>query len=576
MTIARELVTLLRYEIDDSNLRKFNRGPRAPGNVPGMPTPAVIDTTTNSMGRLGLMIRSLAAGISVLAATRVADEWAGVEGRVGLVTNGIEEQKQALDGLYALAQRTRQAYAGVGQVFQGIARNGKELGLELADQLKLTEAIGTAMTIGGGSAASQEAALMQLSQALGTGVLRGEELNSIMEQAPRLAQAIAKAFDVPVGKLKELGEQGKLSSKILAQGLLKQSSELRAEFERIPLTFSGSWTLITNAIGRQIDAFNRSTGAANKFYKVTSLVVDNLETIMKAVALLGTAALLTKLTFAMDRLRASGGALSRMLASIGGARAFGALLGTFARMLAIATALYYVFDDIGVWFAGGDSLLGDIIGQTSDWKWLTDSVATALMFVKDALGGGAQTLADWFSKWGLIAVIVFGLVAAIGTIPAAIATIVLAWANVFNYVRTNWDSLVADTLYNIERIGAALRGMIPESVRNFFSKIGGAFSSGPAGGAPSQAGVTGPGGAAFGIAPNGIPRSDFGVTPSSMAPARPSSNNSTTVITQAPNITIHAANASPATVADAAQRGTSRGLASSGLGAAAVPMVEAR
>jgi tape measure domain-containing protein len=557
MTIARELVTLLRYEIDDSSLRKFNRGPRAPGNVPGMPTPAVIDNTSNAMGRLGLMIRSLAAGISVLAATRIADEWAGVEGRVGLVTNGIEEQKQALDGLYELAQRTRQGYAGVGQVFQGIARNGKELGLQLEDQLKLTEAIGTAMTIGGGTAASQEAALVQLSQALGTGVLRGEELNSVMEQAPRLAQAIAKAFNVPIGKLKELGEQGKLSSKILAEGLLKQSAELRAEFERIPLTFSGSWTMITNAIGRQIDIFNRSTGAANKFYKASKLVIDNLETIIKTVALLGTAALLTKLAFAMDRLRASGGALSGILARFGGARAFGVLLGTFARMLAIATALYYVFDDIGVWLAGGDSLLGDIIGQTSDWKWLTDSVSSALIVIKDALGGGAQTLADWVSKWGLIGVIVFGLIAAIGVIPSTIAAIVVAWANVFNYVRTNWDSLVADTLYNIERIASALRNMIPESVRNFFSKLGGAFTSGPAGGAPSAAGVTGPGGAAFGITPGGMARAPAG--------------GGTTVVTQAPSITINAANANPATVADAASRGVTRGL-----GAAAVPMVEAR
>lgn len=557
MTIARELVTLLRYEIDDSNLRKFNRGPRAPGNVPGMPTPAVIDNTTNAMGRLGLMIRSLAAGISVLAATRVADEWAGVEGRVGLVTNGIEEQKQALDGLYELAQRTRQGYAGVGQAFQAIARNGKELGLELGKQLQLTEAIGTAMTIGGGSAASQEAALTQLGQALGTGVLRGEELNSIMEQAPRLAQAIAKAFDVPVGKLKELGEKGKLSSKILAEGLLKQSAELRAEFERIPLTFSGSWTMITNAIGRQIDIFNRSTGAANKFYKATKLVIDNLETIIKTVALLGTAALLTKLAYAMDRLRASGGALSGILARFGGARAFGVLLGTFARMLAIATALYYVFDDIGVWLAGGDSLLGDIIGQTSDWKWLTDSVSSALTVIKDALGGGAQTLADWVSKWGLIGVIVFGLIAAIGVIPSTIAAIVVAWANVFNYVRTNWDSLTADTLYNIERIGNALRNMIPESVRNFFSKLGGAFSSGPAGGNASMAGVTGSGGAAFGITPGGM--------------ARAQSGGGTTVVTQAPSIVINAANANPATVADAASRGVTRGL-----GAAAVPMVEAR
>ena len=557
MTIARELVTLLRYELDDSGLKRFNRAlpgnGRVPGNVPGLPTPAVIAQTSNGLGRLGSVLSGLLAGISIVSATRIADEWAGVEGRVGLVTEGVQEQTQALDGLYAAAQRSRQAYGALAQVFQGVARNKKELGLTTDQALKLSETIGTAMTIGGGSAASQEAALMQLSQAMGTGTLRGEELNSIMEQAPRLAQAIAKAFDVPVGKLKELGEKGKLSSKVLAEGLLKQSAELRAEFERMPMTFSGAWVVLSNSLGRQIDKLNKASGAARVFYRVTSLVVDNLETIIKYVALIGSAALLTKLAYAARSIAAAGGLFAKMIARFGGATAVGVLLGTFLRMLAVAKALEYVFDDIFTWFQGGDSLLGDVIGPMSDWKWLVDGVQAGLEFIKNSLGGATETVTQFAAKWGLIAVIIFGVIAAIGAIPTLVLSIIVAWASVFNYVKQNWDSLIADTIYNIERLGNALKNLVPEGLRNFFS------SSAPAGtgmaGTPSQP-VIGPGGAAFGI------------TPATMNRAPAGAAGSTT--TNSPTIIVNATSSQPAAVAEAARRGTERGM-----GAAAVPNVEA-
>lgn len=545
MTIARELVTLLRYEIDESNLNKFNRtrpGGRAPNNVPGMPTPATIDATSNGLGRLGTVLRGLVAGFSIISATRIADEWAGVQGRVGLVTNGIEEQTEALTGLYELAQRTRQAYGATAQVFQGIARNGKELGLELEQQLKLTETIGTAMTIGGGSAQSQEAALMQLSQALGTGTLRGEELNSIMEQAPRLAQAIAKAFDVPVGKLKELGQAGKLSSKILAQGLLKQSETLREEFERMPMTFAGAWVTLSNALGRQIDKLNRNTGAARVFYKITSLVVDNLETIIKYIAFIGSAVALTKLAQASRAIAASGGLLNRVLARFGGANAFGVLLGTFIRMLAVVTALYYVFDDIGVWFRGGDSLLGDILGPMKEWQWLIDGVKSGLTFIKDTLGGSATGLQEWLSKWGLIAVIVGGIVAAIGLIPTLVTAGIVAFAALFNYLRKNWAA-------------------VPDWVKKAATIVG-SVASGPIGalgGVPLLESIRGP---SAPITPGGAA---FGVTPSML----PNRGGGTTMITQAPQVTVNATTSQPAAVAEASRRGVERGMVS-----AMVPNVE--
>jgi tape measure domain-containing protein len=531
------------------------RGP-TPGNVPGLPTPGRIDQTTSALGRLGGMLRTLVAGIGIVSIARISDEWAGIEGRVGLVTEGVQEQQKALQGLYDLSQRSRQSYGATATLFQAVARNGKELGLALDDQLQLTETIGRAMTIGGGSAASQQAALIQLSQALGTGTLRGEELNSIMEQSPRLAQAIAQAFGVPVGMLKKLGEQGKLASKTLAVGLLKQSETLREEFERMPLTFSGAWVILSNAMGRQIDKLNRNTGAAKIFYRVTSAVVDNLETIIKYIAWIGGAAVLTKFAMAARTMAAAGGLLSTILARFGGARAFGVMLGTFARMLAVVTAIYYVFDDIQGWFNGADSLIGRVLGPTSDWKWLIDGVKAGLTEIKNLFGGSAETLTQWVSKWGLIAVIIGGIVAAIGLIPALVVASTVALAAMFNWLRNNWNAIpewVRKVIMVTTGLATGPFGAIASALAMGQQRTGPAAPGTAAGPAP----FIGPGGAAFGVTPNMIPnRGGAG---------------GTTVVTNAPQVTVNATTPQPAAVAAAAAQGTKRGMSASSM----VPQVEA-
>lgn len=547
MSIARELVTMLRYEVDSSGLRKYQRevpkGP-TPGAVPGMPTPEVIDRTNTGISRLGLLLRGLFATIGIGALMRISDEWAGVEGRVGLVTDGIEQQRHALGRLYEVAQETGQAYGAVAGLFTAVQRNAKELNLALDESLELSRTIGTALTIGGGSAASQEAALIQLQQALGSGTLRGEELNSVMEQAPRLAQAIAEAFEVPVGKLKDLGKEGKLSSKELARGLLKQSQKLRDEFERMPLTFSRGLTRLKNAFGQQVDRLNRWTGAATAFYRVSSLVIDNLETILKVAGVLAVAAGMTKFAMLMQRAAAAGGLLATMLARVGGARAFGVLVGTFARMLAIMTAIYYVGDDILGWINGADSVLGRIIGGFHEWQWLVDLVKGGLTYIKDLLGGSAQSLTDWVAKWGLIGTIILGVIAAIGLIPAAIVAGIVAWASVFNFIKTNWAWIVDDFRTKIEAIKGWFAGMVPEWARNGAAWLGRTFGSG------GDAGLRG-----------------MIQSPGSLARASQGQYINTTI---APAITVNATSSQPAAVAEAASRGVQRGL-----GAAAVPMVEA-
>ena len=149
----------------------------------------VLSVANMAMGYVGML-----AGGSVI---QIADEWASVSGRIKLATKDAQEHKYAMDEIYNISQRTGQAMAATGDLFQKVARNQKALGLSTDETLKMTEIIGQTLTIGGGDENSNSAGLMQLGQALAAGKISGDELNSVIEQTPRLAEAIAKSFGIP-------------------------------------------------------------------------------------------------------------------------------------------------------------------------------------------------------------------------------------------------------------------------------------------------------------------------------------------------------------------------------------------
>lgn len=560
MTIVRELVTQLRYEIDDSNLRKYQNVKPPGSGADWQQAPRNIDGVTNAFKRLKGMLAGIVAGYGIAKLVGISDEWSSIKSRVGLVTDGIGEQQQALDGIFTLAQKTGQSYGAAAGVFQSVQRNAKELGLTLGDNLELTEAISTAMTIGGGSAQAQEAALVQLGQALGSGVLRGDELNSILEQAPRLAQSIAESFGVSVGKLRDLGKEGKLSSKELAQGLIKQLPKLRKELGRVTPTFAISLQRLQNSLGQMIDKWQTTLGLAEKFAKLTNWILANLKQIVGVVAAVAGAWGFGRIVAALQKAVAASGILTSRIAQLAAARALGFFIGSLLRIAAVATAIYYVFDDIMTWFQGGDSLLGRIIGPMTDWAWLVTAISDGFKYISTLLGG--FDISPAVASFAVIATVIAGIVLAIGAIPALILVIVLAWASVFNFVHKNWDEIVAGFKSTIADITGWFTGMwdavlakasevwgkikaiasdaVPDWVKTGASWIGNTVGSAFGGGAPTvplRAGAVAAGGS---------------------------------TITQAPQITINAPNSNPATIAAAASSGVREGLGASAM----VPPVE--
>lgn len=164
---------------------------------------------TDFVSSLGGMKQALAAvgAASVTAKfVQVADAVVTLNNQLKLATGSTQAAASAYSALFDIAQRSRVGFVELGDTFASIARRRSRL-LSQERLLKVTESIGNAMTISGGSAQSLQAALVQLGQGLSSGVLRGEELNSVMEQAPRLAKALADGLGVAIGQLRAMGQE---------------------------------------------------------------------------------------------------------------------------------------------------------------------------------------------------------------------------------------------------------------------------------------------------------------------------------------------------------------------------------
>lgn len=206
------------------------------------------------------------AGISAAlvgrAVIQAADTYANLNARLRLVTRSASEFAQVQQQIFDISQRTRVGLEQTSDLFGSLARSTEALGVSQQDVLGVTETINQALLVSGTSAQSAAAALVQLGQGFASGVLRGEELNSVLEQAPRLARAIADGLGVPIGKLRELGQAGELTAERVFQALQKSSQQIQREFDSLPLTIGQATTQASNALLKLIGVLDETSGAS--------------------------------------------------------------------------------------------------------------------------------------------------------------------------------------------------------------------------------------------------------------------------------------------------------------------------
>jgi lambda family phage tail tape measure protein len=206
----------------------------------------------------------LAAAFSVNSVYQATEAYSTLTNRLKLVTTGSSELAAAQSAVFGIAQASAQPLSATAELYQRIATNQDALKLSGEGVAGVVGTISKTLAISGASADSANAALTQLGQAFASGVLRGEELNSVMEQAPALSQAIAAGMGKTVGELRAMGAAGELTAEAVVKAIQSQSGAVDALFARTATTIGNSFTKISNSMTRFIGELDQATGASSR------------------------------------------------------------------------------------------------------------------------------------------------------------------------------------------------------------------------------------------------------------------------------------------------------------------------
>lgn len=207
-------------------------------------------------------VSAAALGTLTYQVIQYADAWTNLANRLnalGVPANDVvATQRDIVD----IAERARASIDGVGQAYTRMLLASREIGASQAQIARATETVSKAMAVSGATTAESNASIIQLGQALGSGILNGDELRSIRENAPLVAQAIAKEFNTTIGGLKQLGEEGKLVADRVFKALLNASDEVDNMFSKTRATVSQSFALVTNAVREYLGTADQMFGTS--------------------------------------------------------------------------------------------------------------------------------------------------------------------------------------------------------------------------------------------------------------------------------------------------------------------------
>jgi len=229
---------------------------------------------------------------------QIADAWNMMSARLKLATAGQREFTTAQAALFDIAQRIGVPIQETATLYGKLQQAVRMLGGEQKDALTITESISQALRLSGASATEAQSSLLQFGQALASGVLRGEEFNSVVENSPRLAQALADGLNVPIGRLRKLAEEGRLTADVVVNALMSQKDKLASEYAQLPQTVSQAFERLRNAFGQWINRVDESTGLTKKLAEALTFLANNLDTVMqwlKRIAEVGLAVLIYRL-----------------------------------------------------------------------------------------------------------------------------------------------------------------------------------------------------------------------------------------------------------------------------------------
>lgn len=243
----------------------------------------------------GDVMKRLLVGVSFLVVInelrQLSDTFINVQNRLKTVTDGEEELKNVTEELFAISERTRSSFQGTAELYARVGLSAKELGRTQSELLQFTESLNKAILLSGASAQEAESGLIQLSQGIASGALRGDELRSVLEQLPAVADVIAKSLGVTRGELRALGQEGKITADIVLDAFKQARVELDEKFAKSVPTLGQSFTVLNNSVIKFVGTVNESLGVTSFLSQIILGLANHVDILAAAVLVLAISTL---------------------------------------------------------------------------------------------------------------------------------------------------------------------------------------------------------------------------------------------------------------------------------------------
>ena len=395
------------------------------------------EEAAGGLGKIGTLLAGFATVSFAKSLLDTADAMQSINSQVRQVVSSESEylavQRQLLD----VANNTRASLESTSSLYVSTSRALKDYGYTQQEILQFTEATNNAMTIGGVAAQQQAAALMQLSQALGSGVLQGDEFKSIAEAAPILLDTIAEYMGKSRAEIKKLGSEGQLTADVIFKAISGASEKFGEQAAKMPMTMGQALTVFSNNWQSMVSKLLNDSGAMSGIASIIKMIADNLNLVVPIMA--GFAVAIAAATVQLLGLNVA------MLANPFGlvAVAIGAVIGLIAQF----------GDEIDI-FGGGWSNLLDVIQAV--WQVITETIGEAIGAIREWFDGLTGWLGESVGGWSALFERVMGIISSV------IGASVNAFVNTF---ATGW-MLIREAANNM-----------PQFFANLGKSIGNAFLS---------------------------------------------------------------------------------------------------
>lgn len=245
------------------------------------------DRASGSISAMSRVLGVLAAGGVISGLVRMADTFTNMQNKLRLVTTGTENLNRVTKELLTISNQTRTDFESTAELYARVAGATKDMGLSQKETLAFTKSLNQAVVLSGASAEEAAGGIRQLSQGLASGTLRGDELNSVMENFPKVADVIAESMGKSRGEIRQLGADGKITADIIIEAFAKASNQLDQEFATTVPTVGQSFTVLKNNVLSFVGEMDKSLGITKKFSEFILILANNLDIIIPILTAVG-------------------------------------------------------------------------------------------------------------------------------------------------------------------------------------------------------------------------------------------------------------------------------------------------